>query len=761
MNILKISTLFVVGLLFNLQDEKRTFVALPQNEPVLSELVQEKSIDLPEQIKELVEGLGSAGFKERKQSKKQLTQLILSKGPAAYKLLDVDTYRKHKDPEIAENVKDILSSTKDKLVSPINLLAIKKIIRGGLKDSELTKLNSGGSATAELMLKAHLQKKIGVDVLYSLRPANVLPVAFRILSLQKEEYYKALILKTVEATLERAILPVNKNQAVDLSGLEYFEKNSASAQAIIELCSDSSDVLRESALKICAYGQIELPSSLLESLKKDKVKDIALKAESLQYIIQENLKAPSRTEHSKWIKGCLEALNQKEDLLAQMGAYNALSDLIDHKATELQIFLKEAEGRAKDALFHILCKNVEGRLLLLRDYKPYQITHNPGGSLTGLLNLNDFALGRRKVDDLLERMPEAVAPLVRRNLYVLGKSGESWFAGINSSLDLWNAALKLSMNDLTPILKTVIANNKRSERLEPLVNELAAEKGESFLKKPALSWYRLCVEHLNSGPLDIRTGAIRSLLASGKAGAQALYEGFKNDDKSDKEFSLYLKSLLLFHPYSKFIVEDKELKAELEQYGLFYSKHIEVKRIDRSNRNIYGGSKLKIPTALWGFLNNNDCNAINALGHYLADNVKPVFTPLILSWLDYNSRACLFLIETDARDSKDAVLRRFKERRTDWNYCYDHDFFHYIVAFELEGAIPYLEHYAKTNRSWPYRGVKSLGGIEKCRYCWQSDVKRGRVNPLAIPSIQELVETDKSSVKEHGAKILKELEISK
>ena len=71
--------------------------------------------------------------------------------------------------------------------------------------------------------------------------------------------------------------------------------------------------------------------------------------------------------------------------------------------------------------------------------------------------------------------------------------------------------------------------------------------------------------------------------------------------------------------------------------------------------------------------------------------------------------------------------------------CYDHDLFHFIVAHEMPEAMPVLENYVKTNRTWPSKGLQTLAGIEADRYCWTPDVKRSAVNPLVLPTCRELM----------------------
>ena len=77
-----------------------------------------------------------------------------------------------------------------------------------------------------------------------------------------------------------------------------------------------------------------------------------------------------------------------------------------------------------------------------------------------------------------------------------------------------------------------------------------------------------------------------------------------------------------YAPYSKFLVDDgpagKALAADLKEGVFQYSKHAVRKVVGGDLRTVYDCDQIQIPAALWGHINNNDCNAINPLGNGIA-----------------------------------------------------------------------------------------------------------------------------------------------
>ncbi len=744
---------------------QRHFVPLPFEAQVLAG----KAVN-PDAIAALVVGLGHAEYLERLRNKKALTTLIIQEGQKAYDILNSGQYRQHDDPEIALSVREVLSCSRPDVVPTLGMNEIEVLVAKGLTENTLHQLNAAGAPVADLMIQAHLQMRMGVDVLYSLKPENVLPGACRLLPLQKEDYYRVLLAKTIEGVLARAVKPVHQDQAVHTGGIDFFHARRDAAQSIVALTTNACDELRLTALRICAYGLIDLSPDLVQALQHDKNQDIAGEAARLRSVLVSNVpgSCQSGSAYARWVKGCVEALSQQNDLLAQLGAYNALNDLIDYNADALYAaYLTATEGVAKDALGYILSNSLIGRLLFLRDDKQGEIRLSPSPSLNRILSLWDYDVKHKGLTDLVKSDSEAVAPLLRRNLFVLGRSDQQLFRGISGTKEAWSAAVQLSMHDLLPILEQQIPQQHNPSEFEEFLHSLSETKGESFLSKPAVAWYELCAENLDAQPLDIRTGAVRSLMASGKAGARALLARQRKADWEDPDFGTYMRSLVIFHPYSKFLVDDTEegnqVKSDLAQSSLAISDQMRtIAKRGESSRQIYDGGNLRIPVALWAYANNNDCTCLNPLGNYLAKSLKAIHAPLILSWLDHNSRMSIFLIEVDARDAREAVLRRINQRRRDWSSCYDHDLFHFVVVYELLEALPFLEHYVKTNSTWPYLGTRTMAGVEGPRYCWTSPVKSGRANPLVLPSCRELMQHSgqKLHVEMYGKQILTELNLT-
>ncbi len=739
---------------------QRVFVPLPQAMPILSQ--DATAIQpLPTRIAAAVAGLGAVQYRQRQAAREDLVKLLAREGTAAYDLLNATTYRHHPDPEIAVSVREVLVQVRPTVRAALDWAAIDRLLAGGQNPTTLERLNQGGQTVARQLLESHLRMETGVDILYSLNPENVLPDACNLLALQREDYYRTLLARVIAGVLERAVHPTPPAQTMNTRGIQFFAANPDLAQAMINLTTNRCDELRLTGLRICAYALLHLPEDRLLALSQDENSDIATEAARLGALLGK--KGTGTDDHAQWIAGCLKALNQETDPLAQLGAYNALSCLIDLRADALYAAYTRADGRARDALCHLLSNSLIGRLLFLRDERSKEVRPIPSGSLAKILRLWNFDVKQQGLADLIATDREAVAPLVRRNLFVLGRSNKTWLNRVTASAPGWSAAVSLSMNDLAPVLEQQVAIQPNGSELDRVLRALKKTAGESFPAHPDKEWYALCAARLDAGPLDIRTGAVGSLLASGKAGAEALLARQRGTDWKDEEFGVYLKSLVLFHPYSKFLVNDtaagRALQEDLKEGDLAYDSH--VNGGSQGDNAIYDGGALRVPIALWAYVNNNDCNGMNPLGHYLAKTLKPVHAPLILSLLDHSSRMSIFLIETDAREAKEAVLRRVWQRRQDWGYCYDHDLFNYVVVFELLEALPFLEHYTKTNSNWPYQGIATISGEEKERYCWTPPVKSGRANPLALPSCRELLRQHggKYMVRKYGDSILQDLKV--
>lgn len=701
---------------------------------------------LEDRIAEHVRGLADGSFRERARHQQALHQLVREEGRRAWDILDGEAYTHHEDPEVAVSVREVLDATRALGLKPLpdNWPAIAPLVVKGLQAETLPAFQGGGMRTAGVMLHAHLRLELGVDILYSLWPEHVIPEAARLLELQKEDYYRVLLARTVEGTLSRAIKPVFETQGLQTSGMEYLRAHPDTAKLLAGLTGSPCDELRLTALRICASGLIPLPPEDFQRLLDDPNPDISDEARRLRCILAPEGEDPDRALYATWIKGCLAALAQEEDLMARLGAYNALSHLLDGNIGALHAALPAAQGVSRNALETLLSSDQVGRLLLIRDGRLRDIQRIPPESLGPILKALQYENGLLGPKDFSETELAAVAPLVRRNLLLHGRSDQTCFGRVGASETDWHAAVRLSMKDLAPTLEGMIQREPRyADRFNPILAALAVTNGEVFHLGEANAWYELCAGHLNVGPLDIRTGAVHALLASGRAGAEALLARHRKDAENDVVAAGYVKGLAVFHPYTHFVGGgsggDAALAKELSAQSLVFAGNTRRAVIDGSGRDIYNGDAAHIPLALWAYANNNDCNCMNPLGHYLAHTLEDVHIPLMLAWLDYNPRMSIFLLEVDGRAARTAVLRRLDQRRTDWQYCYDHDLFHFVVAHEMPEAIPVLENYVKTNRTWPSQGLKTLAGIEADRYCWTPDVKRSAANPLVLPTCRELM----------------------
>ena len=703
---------------------------------------------LEDRIAAHVRGLAHAEYRERALHRRALQQIVREEGRRAWEILNRAPNTGHEDPDVAENVQAVLDATREIGRTPVtdNWADLAPLVARGLHAETLPAFLAGGKQTAEIMIQAHLRLELGVDILYSLRPEHVIPEATRLLELQTEDFYRVLLVRAMEGALSRAVKPVFETQEPHTGGIEYLRAHADTAQFLSGLTDSPCDELRLTALRICSYGLIPLAPEKVQQLLDDPNPDIADEARHLRCLLVPNGEGPDpdRALFTTWIKGGLAALTQEEDLMARLGAYNALACLLEDNIGVLYAALPAAPGVSRDAVLALLSSDRIGRLLLIRDGRLKDIQHAPPESLRPILKALQFETGLIGPEDFSGAELATVAPLVRRNLFLHGRSDRTCFGRTGASETDWQAAVRLSMKDLAPTLEGVIQREPRhADRFTPILSALAATNGEVFPRGGANSWYALCAELLDADPLDIRTGAVRTLLASGPAGAEALLARHRNGAENDVALAGYLKGLIQFHPYTRFAgggnAGNAALAKELSAQNLVFDGNTKRVVIDGSGREIYDGGVADIPLALWGYANNNDCNCMNPLGYYLAANLDDTHIPLLLAWLDYNSRMSIFLLEVDGRPARRAVLRRLEQRRTDWRYCYDHDLFHFVVANEMLEALPVLENYVKTNRTWPAKGLQAIAGIEADRYCWASDVKRSPANPLVLPTCRELM----------------------
>jgi hypothetical protein len=429
LTLLGLMTVMAIG---SARGQPRVFVAMPNGEPVMASEAGTASLPLPQRIDALVAGLGHAEYHERKANREALKALLIQEGRSAYDMLNTDRYRQDDDPEIALTIKEVLASTADAIIPTLNMDAITRLVAKGLTPQTLGALNAGGKPVADAMLRAHLQMTLGVDVLYSLQPRHLLPEACRLLALQHEDYYRVLITKAIEGVLARAIKPVDGGQAVTLDGMAHFEAHPDAARMLVALTTNACDELRLSALRICAYGQIPLPPSRVKRLQTDINPDVADEATRLHaLLLPHTIRHRDATVHDVWIAACVAALTQKDDLLAQLGAYNALTCLIDHRPAALYAAYAQAEGLAKEALGYILSTTLSGRLTLLKHNQQTRIRLHPPHALNRILSLWDYDVKLKGLEGLIDTEREAVAPLTATRAELLRRSSQALHSPIS------------------------------------------------------------------------------------------------------------------------------------------------------------------------------------------------------------------------------------------------------------------------------------------------------------------------------------------
>lgn len=144
-----------------------------------------------------------------------------------------------------------------------------------------------------------------------------------------------------------------------------------------------------------------------------------------------------------------------------------------------------------------------------------------------------------------------------------------------------------------------------------------------------------------------------------------------------------------------------------------------------------------MPLALWGFVTQNECCYMNAVGRFPDGQLTLRHLPLLLALLEYNSRSAIFMAALDAAEAVPAIRRDVLSRRKSYRLSYDHDLFHGVAHFTILDAMPVLETYTKTNSNWPSNGVMTIAGYEDARYCWDVPFVSGQPSPLAAGALQE------------------------
>lgn len=710
-------------------------VEVPKGPPVLLDAARVRPAAL-----ERIRGLGDDDFAVRERAQAELQELVEQHGRGMRPILE--EHAGDADPEVRARIAALL----DGIAGEVDL---PDLVAKGLTPEARQSIVRQGPALGARMVEAHLEGRIGFDVLYSLPPALVFPRAFALLEIQEEDYYRAQLLRLVDAVLARAALPVGDCGTREFSaeGIRYLADHPEAAGAIRARLADRSEEGRLAALRAAAHGLVPVDPKTLAALREDPAPRVAEEARRLSPLFRG---AGERQEADPvvdaWIDACVGAVGQDGDGLAQLGGYRALADLRDRRIPSLVAAARRAQGRGRDALRDLLVSDREGRLALWKADGEIGSTERPG-TLGPLLLLGEYDRSRRGLSDLAAHRPADVAPLLRRNLANLSPRpaefppDRRWFRGVADDPESWAAAQRLGMGDLADDLeawRSEPMDEGARGPLEAILGDLRRGAVRAPVEAPAEAWYRDCAAALRSPEVDVRTGAVRGILLGGRAAALALgkrWKAWKEEPSSDPAWVAYVRSLCLFHPCTKFVlaeIGDAELSRAWEERG--------PKLRGRLAGETYRGGPDQIPFAIFGYVHNNDCNYLHPVGSFLARNLTPTHAPLLLAWMDHNSRMSIFLAEIGARESIPAIRRRLEERRKDWGMCYDHDFFHAAAAFEIDDAFPTLEDYAKTNPYWRSLGLLTLAGGEESRFCWTNDAFPGRANPLAAPAVLEILE---------------------
>jgi len=701
-------------------------------------------------IDELIIDLDDQDPKRRSTAHERLVQLSVRSADRVRPALEESLKFPGVDDTFRSRVQAVLKAMDDPNANPLAIA-----VRGLSDDSYKAALDAGPS-TVTHMINMHLRGVLGVDLLYSMPPELVIPDALALLEHQRETYYRVLMAKLIEGVLSRSVLPVLESRRPDIRAAanffvpNFFAANVRAAVAVRRLLDDEHAEMRLTAVRICALGGLRITAQHLDRLTADADEHVAAAATRLRGLLVDD---PSTTKPdpqiARWIDACLAALSQDRDALARYGALRALEDMLDDHVFELADALDRASDATHPILLHVLWADASGRLHLHRR----GVSVAPGKLPDDLAALRRFDLRSQGI----ERMPDddlpSVGPLVRRQLMNLrGKRGQ-WFTWQLRSEARWSVAAKLGMGDLSDVLNREIAlmdlqqkrDQETAEKLAPLAAQLAVQadgdRGER-LAEPFEPWYAACVDRLEHPRLAVAVGAVRGVLTSGPAGARALrrhWRAMRERGRLDPDYIRYVRSLVVFHPYTGFLVDAGQGdRLDEELAGAWAHRGLKLDELYKSNK-LYAGGPDEVVFALWGYIHNNDCSYIHPIGNYLAQHLRPYHVPLLMSWLDNSSRMAIYLTELDAREAGPAILRRVESRRTEWSSCYDHDLFHAVVRFELIEAGPVMENYYKTNRHWQYKGLRTLGGIEKERYCWTRPAAAGRASPLNAPAVLELL----------------------
>ena len=603
---------------------------------------------------------------------------------------------------------------------------IPELLAQGLTTEVLANLAPLSPAATGALVEKYLRLEIGMDCLYSLRPAQVLPRAVELLQVQTDPFYQAMLLRLIRNVLERALLPPPGTPAPGdpRKGIAYVSASPEVAAAVRPFLTHPHPLLRREALLIMAWGQIPAGRKVQKAVLQDPDPIVAREERRLQGLLDTGAAATPDPDIASWIKACTAALNQDTDGLAQLGAYYALYELVGDFPAELAGAVAVTEGRAKDAIAWLLSQDAAGRAYLLR--AGWERFPEPApATLRKLLALREYDLKRQNIQESHAYWPEPTRALLWRN-YI----NDTAACGCER---LSGAAANRNREFLSN-LDALGQGKLGAELTNRMSRPLAAVTIPAF--EP---WYQICASNAFSTRLPVATGAIRGLLVSDLAGARALVKCCGNlavGDLGAATRPSFARDLIVLHPCVD-LLGDNELSAPLRE--LWRARGLPPLPAASTERTKLAADPLQMPTALWGFLMQNNAFYMNLVGRYLATTLSLRHLPLLVALLEYNPRATVFLAELDARDAVPAITREVLSRRKSYYLSYNHDLFHGVAHFGILDAAPVVETYTKQDTNWPDEGAKTLAGYEKSRYCWTLDIEAAATNPLAAGILNEIM----------------------
>lgn len=690
-------------------------IALPKAAPVLSEdFALEPSIR--GQMEALLAGLGSDVFAERKAACITLDELMRTYGAHAIEVAQDSAFSVHPDPEVRWSIREAVAAVPESLLkqsfrSQMTEEAVTGLLEEGLKWEALEKLHLQGERAVRILLRLHLEGRVGVDTLYSLNAEHVIPLALELLPLQTEDYYRGLLLRLIDGVLVYTIKPGFSYTTISAStaGIRYLERHPEYAITIAGFLGDANPALRLLALRACQHGLISPEPAQLKALLADPVVEVADETlRVLGFLDVAQVPQPDAVE-VEWLFSIGDALSQEEDMLAQVGAYYALRDLADRQALMLYSFLDIIqEGRARDALSFVLSLDVEGRLAYMQAGREENILHERPETITSIfknrghdLNGDYDSMG---IDDL--------APLVRRDL--------RWSPV--TDVAAWQKAVDYGFVGLLPQLEALIPE---SPGLRSYQKRLAACSGPVAHKQPANAWYLAAGNQLRQSSLAVRTGAVRTLLTSGREGARALLEqvAVVSQEAPVNEAQLgFVLSLARFHPYTPDVLAEIPLSETI------------LDRLAAPDPESDSAAPEDVAILLWRQL---EAGAFEPHEHVLAQ-LGPEHLPLLLAWLPRHSYAAFFLAELDTESvCGSAFFRAMYHGGDDWKQ--DGFAAYYLARHSVDVAVPRMESYAKAFGE-PCSVLAAFAGLlrEPGENLTEPPRPASPLNPLNLPSMNDL-----------------------